>query len=193
MKRKLLTTLALLSVLSPAFASAQVNINVSASGATEAQILTACSQTSIEIRDSAIGSARTAYNNAMTVALDARKEAEKKAVALADAGDKKDAILVAVEAYKKAVTQAQDNLTKARKDAWAAFETNTKGCRDTTNENRETFVTEKKDAASAKQTELRTLQTEQKTVAEEHKAEAKTFREVIKAQIDTLRSFFKAN
>jgi hypothetical protein len=76
--------------------------------ATEAQLLTACAQTSIDIRDSAIGSARMAYNNSMAVALDARKEAEKKAVALDDTDAKKDAIKVAVDAYKKDVTQAQD-------------------------------------------------------------------------------------
>lgn len=129
-KHLIITALAGLSLL-PLAASAQT-LQVKAEGgtATEAQLLTACSQTSIEIRDSAIGSARTAYNNTMAIALDMRKEAEKRAVAIEDAAEKKEAIKVAVEDYKKAVTHAQESLTKARKEAWAAFEANTKGCRE---------------------------------------------------------------
>lgn len=199
-KNTLLTTFALALGFVPMLASAQLSVNLSATTsvqveagqASEAQILTACSQTSIEIRDSAIGSARMAYNNAMAVALDARKEAEKKAVALTDADEKKAAIKIAVEAYKKAVTQAQEGLTKARKDAWATFETNTKNCRDMNNDNRESFISEKKDGVETKKTELRTLQAELKTETkagtEEQKTETKTLREAIK---DAFKAFFK--
>ncbi len=195
-KNTFLTAIALTLGFMPMVASAQLGLSVSATTsvqveagqASEAQILTACSQASIEIRDSAIGSARAAYNNAMSIALDARKEAEKRAVALTSADEKKDAIKVAVDAYKKAVTQAQDGLTKARKDAWAAFETNTKNCRDMNNDKREAFVSDKKAATDTKKTELRTMQAETKATIEDQKAEAKTFRDTIK---DALKAFFK--
>jgi NADH dehydrogenase/NADH:ubiquinone oxidoreductase subunit G len=195
-KNTLLTACTLALGFMPMIASAQLSVNIHATTsvqieagqASEAQILTACSQASIEIRDSAIGSARTAYNNAMAVALDARKEAEKKAVALLDADEKKAAIKAAVESYKKAVTQAQDGLTRARKDAWATFETNTKNCRDVNNDNRESFVAEKKETVEAKKTELRTMQAETKASIEEQKTDIKTLRETIK---DALKAFFK--
>lgn len=126
-KNKLLLTLAFGTLSLPVFASAQT---ATSTPATEAQVFTACSQAAIEARDESIGSARAGYNNAMAVALDARKEAEKKAVALADDKEKKDAIKEAVDDYKNAVTQAQETLLKARKEAWSSFETNTKACRD---------------------------------------------------------------
>jgi hypothetical protein len=202
-KKTLILSLALGFSALPMLASAQLGVNVSATTsvqieagqASEAQILTACSQASIEIRDSAIGSARTAYNNAMTIALDERKEAEKEAVALTDTDEKKTAIKTAVESYKKAVTQAQDGLTKARKDAWATFETNTKDCRDMNNNNRESFVSEKKETVEAKKTDLRATQAEfkaeQSASLEEYKEEVKTFRETIKEQFEAIKAFFK--
>lgn len=128
-KKAYLTTFIALLGFMPVFASAQLSATTTPQ-ASEAQVFTACSQAAIEVRDSSIGSARVAYNNSMNVALDARKVAEKEAVALADAGEKKAAIKVAVDDYKKAVTQAQDALTKARKEAWSTFEASTKACRE---------------------------------------------------------------
>ncbi len=222
-KNTFLTTLAFSTTLIPFLASAQISATTSlqigvGQQPTEAQILTACSQSSIEIRDSAIGSARTAYNNSMSIALEARKNAEKVAVAIEDAGDKKDAISVAVEEYKKSVTQAQDGLTKARKEAWLAFEVNTKGCREISKDKREAFVAEMKTEAQAKdaaldtksslraapaaaptaatmQANLKTTQTAAtaNVVVEDHKAEPKTFREALKDQIDSFLSLFKKN
>lgn len=128
-KKAYLTTLIAIVGLSPIFASAQLSATTTPQ-ANEAQVFTACSQAAIELRDSSIGSARVAYNNAMNVALDGRKVAEKEAVALSDAGEKKTAIKSAVEEYKKAVTHAQESLTKARKEAWGTFEADTKACRE---------------------------------------------------------------
>lgn len=191
MNKKLFITIAL-TLASPLLANAQTSVLQSATTSiqatttlvTEAQILTACAQSSIDIRDSAISSARTAYNNAMTVALDARKDAEKKAVAIEDADQKKDAIKVAVDAYKKDVTQAQDLLTKARKDAWAQFETNTNDCRD--------ISKEKPAAANMKTTgEARMMMASPKAQAVEQKVESKTFKETIKEQISSIKAFFK--
>ncbi len=202
-KKSLIVSLITSALFMPLLASAQLGLNLGATSsvqietaaASEAQILTACSQTSIEIRDSAIGSARSAYNNSMAVALDTRKEAEKRAVALLGAAEKKEAIRVAVEDYKKAVTQAQDGLTRARKDAWATFESNTKACRDMNNDKREAFVADKKTNASEKKTELRTMQTTLKTdikaAVEDHKTEAKSIRETLKEQLDSIKAFFK--
>lgn len=138
--KKRAAILTVLALMTPFFASAE-NVTISAttsvagaaSTATPAQLMTQCAQSAIDIRDSAIGSARTAYNNTMAVALDARKDAEKKAVALED-NEKKDAIDKAVDAYKGAVQQAQDTLTQARKEAWSQFETNTSACRDMSNQ-----------------------------------------------------------
>lgn len=154
MKKNTLIATFALALLLPAFAGAQatpdqVHTDAISSQATEAQIFTSCSQDAIEVRDGAIGSARTAYNNAMAIALNNRKEAEKKAVALTDAGDKKDAIKDAVDAYKKAVTQAQETLTKARKEVWAAFEDNTNNCRDTSKEQRDETTADKRTASTS--------------------------------------------
>lgn len=180
-KLTLLLSLILGTTLVPMYALAETRATSSSdvvittsSSASEAQIFTACSQSSIEVRDSSIGSARTAYNNAMTVALDARKEAEKRAVALVDAGDKKDAIKVAVDEYKKAVTQAQDNLTRARKEAWSTFESNMKACRD---------MREGKEASANEATpQTTTLKADSKTT--QSQPESKSF-------LDTLWKFFK--
>lgn len=157
--KKTLITLALLSL--PVFAFAEANPDNNGQ-ATEAQIFTTCSQTAIENRDSSIGSARTAYNNAMAVALGARKDAEKKAVAIEDADEKKTAIKEAVEDYKKAVSQAQDALVKARKEAWAQFETSTSQCREASKE--------KKDITSELKSDARTMQATAKV--EEKKSES---------------------
>jgi hypothetical protein len=176
-KLTLLTTAALALLAIPMFASAEtlsINTGTStvievAATATEAQIMTACAQNAIDARDSAIGSARTAYNNAMTVALDTRKEAEKKAIALEDSA-KKDAIKAAVDSYKKSVLQAQDTLTAARKDAWAQFEANTNACRDTSK------------SASIKAS-FKTIPADAKASGEDKKT--------IKDVFDALKSFFK--
>lgn len=131
--KKIPVLIATIALLAPLFASAQTLNATSTATATPAQIMTQCAQSAIDVRDSAIGSARTAYNNTMAIALDARKDAEKKAVALEEGG-KKDAIEKAVDAYKTAVSQAQDTLTQARKDAWSQFEANTAACRDMSNQ-----------------------------------------------------------
>lgn len=171
MKRNLLLTIALSALAVPVLANAQVS--ATSSPTTEAQVFTACSQTAIEVRDESIGSARTAYNNAMAVALDARKEAEKKAVAIDDEDDKKDAIKDAVDAYKKAVNQAQDTLIKARKEAWNTFETNTKICREMNKDKRDTPL-----SATATKTSI---------VKQEVKTE-KTFKESF---LESLKNLFK--
>jgi hypothetical protein len=194
-----LTITALALATLPVFASAQsLSLGISATttvqatsgAATEAQLLTACAQASIDIRDSAIGSARMAYNNSMAAALDARKEAEKKAVAIDDTDAKKDAIKVAVDAYKKDVTQAQDALTKARKDAWAQFEANTNACRDLSKDKASILGADKKSASTTGELRMQAtmMKSEVKALAEENKAEVKTFREVM---IDSIKAFFK--
>ncbi len=202
-KKTLLKTFALGLAFIPMFASAETTatstVQLSLAAPTEAQVFTACSQTSIEVRDEAIGSARTAYNNSMSLALDARKEAEKSAVAVEDTDQKKEAIRVAVEDYKKAVTDAQDTLTAARKEAWDSFETNTQGCRDGGKDKRQAFVAEKKTVSVQKKAEVKTMQAnlkvDTKATVEAAKVEAeakteKTFRTVIKDQIDSIKAFF---
>jgi hypothetical protein len=190
-KENLLTAVALSLALLPFYAGAQsaatTSATVAAPTATEAQVFTACSQASIEVRDNSIGSARTTYNAAMASALSARKEAEKEAVALTDASEKKEAIRSAVEEYKKAVTAAQENLTKARKEAWATFEGNTNSCRDISKEARKASAIDKRATTSEKAAESRTMQAESAEV----KTEAKSFRESFLEQLESLRNFFK--
>lgn len=169
--KKTFITLALLSL--PFFAFAEANPENNGQ-ATEAQIFTTCSQEAIETRDSSIGSARTAYNNAMSIALSDRKDAEKKAVALTDVNHKKTAIKEAVEEYKKAVNQAQEALIKARKEAWAHFETNTIDCRETSKENKEDTSELKAEAKTAL------------TKGEEKKSES--FKETL---MTTIKNLFK--
>lgn len=204
MKKNLL---AIPFIFLPLVASAQVPVVASfgvqagsSSTTTEVQVFTACSQDAIEARDSAIGSARTAYNNAMNVALDSRKEAEKSAVAIQDSGDKKDAIKTAVEEYKKAVTQAQDALTKARKEAWDTFEANTIACRDSNGTKGDININNQsepqKNLAPSPKTEnktnVRTMQADSKSdTSSETKATGRSFGDIIKAQIDSIRNFFK--
>lgn len=192
----------------PLMASAQVPViasfgiqsgsTTSATVTTDVQVFTACSQAAIEARDSAIGSARTAYNNAMNVALDSRKDAEKSAVAIQDSGDKKDAIKNTVDEYKKAVTQAQDALTKARKEAWDTFEANTIACRDS-NDSKGSEVNNQSGsqkntnpAASLKsenKASVRTMQVESKSdTSSETKVDGKSLGDII---IDSIRNFFK--
>lgn len=149
--KKTLITLALLSL--PLFASAQASSEQNGV-ATEAQIFTTCSQEAIEARDSSISSARTAYNSAMAIALGSRKDAEKKAVALPDANEKKTAIKEAVEEYKKAVNQAQEALIKARKEAWAHFETSTSKCREESKENKSSTLDADEQDRSADDTKI---------------------------------------
>lgn len=186
-KKNIITSVAFGLALLPFYAGAQsvatTSLSVSAQPATEAQVFTACSQASIEIRDNAIGAARTTYNTAMSAALSARKDAEKEAVAITDASDKKDAIQAAVEEYKKAVTSAQEDLTKARKEVWNSFEANTNNCRETSKETRKNSTIEKK-------AEQQTMQTEQKTKVEEVKTETKSFRESFMDQLESLKNFF---
>jgi ABC-type Na+ efflux pump permease subunit len=198
--KKLLLTLPLF--LLPMFASAQVpivasfGIQAESATTTDVQIFTACSQAAIEVRDSTIGSARTAYNNAMNIALDGRKEAEKTAVAILDSGAKKDAIKIAVDEYKKAVTQAQDALTKARKEAWEAFEANTIGCRDMGKNSPSDSRVMKKESSTLLKAEnkatVRTMQAEiSADLSTETKVETKSFGELIRSQIDSIKNFFK--
>jgi hypothetical protein len=209
MKNLLLTTILSTALAMPLFASAQVGITtdtgatvtVEQGTTTQAHIFTACSQASIETRDSFIASARSVYNEEMAKALDARKEAEKAAVAILDVDAKKDAIQVAVEAYKKAVTKAQNNLTESRKDAWAGFEKDTEEChrfktdaKAALTAEKKSFVAnkieEKKEVVAEKKAEVQTMQANMRVAVDAKQAEIKTFREVLKEQISALRAFF---
>ncbi len=184
MKKYFLSTLLIGAILAPALASAEVNATTTATTTVStSQNFTICQQASIEKRDTSLGVARTTYNTSMTKALDARKEAEKAAVAITDPTAKVAAVRAAVDAYKKAVTLAQETLTKSRREVLATFELDTKTCRQTKKEERTTVVAEKK-------VEIKTLQAERKAEVEVKKAEIKTIRETFKSKIDALRSFF---
>lgn len=144
--KKIFITIALLTF--PLFAAAQANQEQNGV-AIEAQIFTACSQEAIEVRDSSISAARTAYNHAMAIALGSRKDAEKKAVAITDNDEKKAAIKGVVEEYKKVVNHAQESLIKARKEAWAQFEISTSKCREASRENKASVLDTKADARAS--------------------------------------------
>lgn len=172
-RENLFITLAIALAATPFYASADTQATTTRP-MTEAQVFTACSQSAIEVRDNSIGSARMTYNLAMSAALSARKEGEKNAVAIEDEDKKRDAIKAAVDQYKQAVTSAQENLTKARKEAWNAFEANTNKCR-------EVSKGKSGDKKSA-------VQTAEKTDEEEVKNETRSLKSSI---IDSLKGFFR--
>ncbi len=209
MKKLLLTTILSAAFAIPLFASAQVGITTDTNATvtveqgttTQAHIFTACSQASIETRDSFIASARSVYNEQMAKALDARKEAEKAAVAILDVDAKRVAIQTAAEAYKKAVTKAQNDLTESRKDAWAGFEKDTEECHQFKTDTKAALTVEKKtsvankieakkEVVAEKKAEVQTMQANVRVAVDAKKDEIKTFREVLKEQLSAIRAFF---
>lgn len=211
MKKYFITSAIFASFLAPALVSAQISvpaevpvevtITSTATAPTAAQIFTACSQISIENRDTAINAARTTYNTTMTNALTIRKEAEKVAVAETDVTAKKQATRAALEAYKKSVQVAQDTLTETRKTVWSTFETDAQSCRDVKKDTHEAtvsekkaeigkVVTEKKEAVGVKKAELKQLQAEQKAAVEVKKEEIKTMFQAFQEKINAFRAFF---
>lgn len=191
MKKYFLSTLLIGAILVPALASAEATTTASTTVSTS-QNFTVCQQGAIEKRDTAIGVARATYNTSMTQALNARKEAEKSAVAITDATAKRVAVKTAVDTYKKAVTLAQEILVKSRKEALATFELDTKTCRQTKTEQRTALTAEKKAEVKTlkeeQKVEVKTLQAERKVAVEAKKAEIKTIRETLKSKMETLRS-----
>lgn len=184
MKKYFLSTLLIGAIIAPALASAEVTATTTATTTVStSQNFTVCQQGAIEKRDTSLGTSRTTYNTSMTQALDARKNAEKAAVAITDPTAKITAVRAAADAYKKAVTAAQETLTKSRKDILATFELDTKGCRQTKKDERTTVVSEKK-------AEIKTLQAERKVEVEVKKSEIQAIRESFRSRIDALRSFF---
>lgn len=175
MKKTTLITIMLSLLAVPAFSFAEANPDNNGH-AIEAQIFTTCSQEAIEARDSSISSARTAYNTTMAVALNARKEAEKKAVGLSDSDEKKSAIKNAVEEYKKAVNHAQETLIKARKEAWATFERDTENCREASKERKDSATTTPH-AAAMKENDDR--------------KQEPSLKETLKAKIESIKNLLK--
>lgn len=210
MKKHFIISTLLASLLSPALVSAEVSIVTdstttvivtTSTAPTPAQIFTACSQVSIEKRDNAISVARAAYNISMTNALSARKDAEKTAVALEETSDSREVTRTALNAYKKAVQTAQETLTKARKDAWDAFESDSKECRNIKQDTHASATVEQKEGVEKKKeetkgviemkkVEVKEIRAEGKEASSEKKTEIKTFRESFQEKIDAIRAFF---
>lgn len=150
---------------------------------TYAQIFTVCSQNAIEKRDTAITEARATYNTKMTEIVTKRKEKEKAAVAIVIASEKKTAIKVAVELYRKESLAAQETLTESRKIIWETFEADVQACRE--GQEGENATSTAVAAANVTAT-TRTMQAETTEEKEEHK----TLRESLKSGIDAIKSLF---
>lgn len=134
---------------------------------------TLCSQEAIEQRDTEIAKARSLYNTQMNEALQKRKEREKKAVAMKE-GEKKQAIKVSAEEYRTDAKTAQNELSEARKEIWKTFEEDVERCREA-------------------HKEARAL-TAPTNLGQERKAEVmeiKSFKDSIRAQIESLKALFQ--
>lgn len=162
-----------------------------------ARLFTTCSQTAIEDRDTAITKAREIYNASMNEILLERKNGEKAAVAITDAGDKKDAIKEVVDIYRKNALEAQDVLTSSRKDIWEKFEADIELCREAKSDVHATLSASSTASTTVATTSQKTKEMKEKTsVTEktkkvEQKEEQKTFRESFMSGIGALRSLFK--
>ncbi len=195
MKKNTLTLLISFLVLIPVFSYAEetastspitekpkiteVALNISTSttaSTTPFKDFTLCSQEAIEVRDTAIAASRSSYNVSMTNALNERKKREKASVAIQDEEKRKDAIKSSVDAYKYQAKTAQNTLTQSRKVAWQTFEDTIKVCRE--NQAKEEILLEQ----SSTSTEINMFRIDT--------SEPKTFKEAIKAQIESIKSLF---
>lgn len=201
---KTVFTLTLLgALLVPTFAGAQTS-TTSVVVAPPQSTFTTCQQAAVEKRDTAIGVARTEYNEAMKVALDVRKEAVKAALSIVDIDEQDDAKKEAADEYRTLTKNAQDALTKYRKNAWDTFEADTKACRETVRDvqvqTEINTVSEKRSVMNAESVaapaEKELAQPAQATMMRAMVAEKQpepqplSFRETLKAQFESLRALF---
>lgn len=192
MKKLFITLTASMLFALPLYAAEQENSSSSEISKTEAReeivtpvkTFTLCSQDAIEKRDTSIALSRSEYNIAMNNALLERKNNEKMAVGSEEKGSKKTALKNGVETYKNKVKAAQNTLTQARKVAWQTFDDDVKKCRE-----------EKKEEPEVEKSVLKVTEEENLSKDEDHPSkeskEVKMFRETFKAQLETLKSFFK--
>jgi DNA repair ATPase RecN len=169
---KTLVTFGLLVIIAPLYSKAEsvassTPESVIASSTEMIATFTSCSQEAIEKRDTSLAFARTDYNNAMNEALLARKEAEKKNVAIINEKEKKEAIKESAENYKNSAKEAQNTLTQSRKSIWQTFDTDIKNCRE--------------EFAETKQ--------EEKDIKKETKEEQKHFTTTL---LDSIKSLFSS-
>lgn len=155
--------------------STKEQIESTSTESTPKKLFTLCSQEAIETRDNKIASTRALYNTTMSSALTDRKNKEKAAVALHDEGDKKAAIKLSAEMYKSQAKIAQNALTQARKSAWQTFSDDIQKCRDTQVE---------------EQNINRNIISTEQAVKGNEQEDQKSLKETIKAQIESIRSFF---
>ena len=112
------------------------------------QIYTACIQSSIEKRDSAIQAANDIYNKTKDTALAARTEAEKAAATIDESTNedgKRSALQEALDAYKGAIEPAQTALEETKQSARDDFKVDIKVCLDAKKITQTEAVLEKKD------------------------------------------------
>lgn len=145
---------------------------------------TTCSQDAIEKRDTNIAISRSEYNIAMNNALLERKNNEKLAVGSEEKGSKKTALKNGAEAYKNKVKSAQNTLTQARKLAWQTFDDDVKNCRE---DQKEEISAEKEILKTALENETG----KSEDISPKEGKELKALKETFKAQLETLKSFFK--
>jgi hypothetical protein len=201
---KTVFTLTLLgALLVPTFAGAQTS-TTSVVVAPPQSTFTTCQQAAVEKRDTAIGVARTEYNEAMKVALDVRKEAVKTALSIIDIDEQDDAKKEAADEYRTLTKNAQDALTKYRKNAWDTFEADTKACRETVrdvqvqteintvSEKRSVMNAESVEAPKEKELAQPAQATMMRAMVPEKQPEPQpaSFRETLKAQLESLRALF---
>lgn len=181
--------------------SSSTEIVVTASSSEQELIL--CKQTAIEKRDTEILSAKNIYNEMMEKSLLARKEAEKKSVAILEEDTKKTATDAAVEAYRTSVKTTQAILTSARQNAWENFITDIKTCTSTIEEttlesisDSKTLLTKQKNNAFGyvKKEKKETSTTEEVTGNEPNliyqQRDLKSFGDMVIEKINDFKKFF---
>lgn len=150
------------------------------------QTYTLCTQSAIRKRDTALVSARSAYNTSMTVALDARSVAETAAVAIVDDTTRQDALIKAASTYSNQVKIAQDTLKSARQTALTTYNTDIKKCKSdkqlaTTNSN-----------TSKRKSSLEKSRSDDAESHESQKSTLRSLQEEYKQKVNTFKSFFKS-
>lgn len=93
-----------------------------------ATVDSACMQTAVDKRDTAIMAAVDAYAVSVKTALTTRKDALKAAWALTDKAQRETASKAAWTAFSGTWKKASQSTKAARKAAWATFKTDAKAC-----------------------------------------------------------------
>ena len=148
------------------------------------QTFVLCSQVAILKRDTALVSARSIYNTAMTQALQARTTQETAAIALSDATARQNALKAAANAYRTSAAIAQNALQTARQVILKTYDTEIKACKDT----RASATT---NAEKRKKENEKRRNDDRKQIQQDFKNTGENLRNEYKKKFEDMRSKFR--